>query len=277
MIILKIGGSILTKKDLAKPEVDYENLERIASEIEESLHSDDLNSDLSDGLIIVHGAGSFGHPPASKYKIGESFPIEDYPFKRLGFAEIQNQVKKLNSIICDSLIKHNIPVVSIPPSSFVTTVDKRIYEFRLGLIKKYIKEGYVPVLYGDIVLDEELKMAIISGDQILQYIAKILKSDNIILGTDVDGVYTKNPKNHKDSKLISVLTNLNQIEELESTTNIDVTGGMVGKVKELLELANLGIDSEIINANTPKTIANALQSKPVIGTKLTNKLEEYNY
>ena len=138
MIILKIGGSILTKKDSAEPEVDYENLNRIASEIEESLNSDSINRDLSDGLIIVHGAGSFGHPPASKYKIGEPFNDEEYPFKRLGFAEIQNQVKKLNSIICDSLIEHNIPVVSIPPSSFVTTVDKRIYEFRLGIIKKYI-------------------------------------------------------------------------------------------------------------------------------------------
>ncbi|MBX7076331.1 MAG: isopentenyl phosphate kinase family protein [Methanobacteriaceae archaeon] len=277
MIILKIGGSILTKKDSAEPEVDYENLNRIASEIEESLNSDSINRDLSDGLIIVHGAGSFGHPPASKYKIGEPFNDEEYPFKRLGFAEIQNQVKKLNSIICDSLIEHNIPVVSIPPSSFVTTVDKRIYEFRLGIIKKYIKEGYVPVLYGDIVLDEDLKMAIISGDQVLQYIAKILKSDNIILGTDVDGVYTKSPKTHNDAKLIPILTNLNQIEELESTNNIDVTGGMVGKVKELLELAHLGIDSEIVNANNPRIIANALQSKEIKSTKITERIEQYNY
>jgi isopentenyl phosphate kinase len=277
MIILKIGGSILTKKDSAKPEVDYSNLDRIACEIKDSLQSDSICQDLSDGLIIVHGAGSFGHPPASKYKIGESFTDEEYPYKRLGFAEIQNQVKKLDSIICDSLIKHDIPVVSIPPSAFVTTVNKRIYEFRLGIIKEYLKEGYVPVLYGDIVLDENLKMAIISGDQILQYIAKILKSDNIILGTDVDGVYTKSPKTHEDAELIPILTNLNQIKELESTNNIDVTGGMVGKVNELLELAHLGIDSEIINANTPNTIANALQSKNIKGTKITNKIEKYNY
>ena len=39
MIILKIGGSILTEKDSAEPKVDYENLNRIAEEIRESLYA----------------------------------------------------------------------------------------------------------------------------------------------------------------------------------------------------------------------------------------------
>ena len=44
MIILKIGGSILTEKDSAKPEVDYESLERIAGEIEKALYSDEMST-----------------------------------------------------------------------------------------------------------------------------------------------------------------------------------------------------------------------------------------
>ena len=266
MIILKIGGSILTKKDSAKPEVDYDNLNRIAQEIEESLKEDNITSDLADGLILIHGAGSFGHPPADKYKINDPIKEEEYSYKKLGFAEIQNQVKILNSIVCNVLIEHNIPVVAIPPSAFVTTSNKRIYNFNLKLIKKYVEEGYVPVLYGDIVLDENLKMSIISGDQLLQYISKILNLDSIILGTDVDGVYNKNPKKHDDAELISVLSSIEQIEFLESTDNIDVTGGMVGKVEELLSLTDLGIESTIINANTPGIISKALQSKEFKGT-----------
>lgn len=94
MIILKIGGSILTEKDSARPEVDYESLERIAGEIEDALYSEEMSNDLVDGLIIVHGAGSFGHPPAKKYKIGEPFERHEYLSKKLGFAEIQNDVQK---------------------------------------------------------------------------------------------------------------------------------------------------------------------------------------
>ena len=79
MIILKIGGSILTNKDSTVSEVDNVSLKRIASEIKASL-------DISPKqLIIVHGAGSFGHPPAKKYKIGEAFDESEYPQKRIGF------------------------------------------------------------------------------------------------------------------------------------------------------------------------------------------------
>ena len=52
---------------------------------------------------------------------------------------------------------------------------------------------------------------------------------------------------------------------------------MVGKVKELLELAHLGIDYEIVNANNPRIIANALQSKEIKSTKITERIEQYNY
>ena len=109
MIILKIGGSILTEKDSAEPKVDYDNLNRIAEEIRQSLYAEEISNDLIDGLVIVHGAGSFGHPPAKKYQIGQPFEMKDYLEKRIGFAEVQNEVKKLNSIICESLIEHGIP------------------------------------------------------------------------------------------------------------------------------------------------------------------------
>ena len=86
MIILKIGGSILTNKDAPESEVDSDSLKRIAREIKSSLDNS------SKELIIVHGAGSFGHPPAKKYKIGQSFDESEYPQKRIGFCEIQNAV-----------------------------------------------------------------------------------------------------------------------------------------------------------------------------------------
>ena len=260
----------------------------IAEEIRQSLYAEEISNDLIDGLVIVHGAGSFGHPPAKKYQIGQPFEMKDYLEKRIGFAEVQNEVKKLNSIICESLIEHGIPVIAIPPSSFITSHNKRIYDFDLNLIKTYLREGFVPVLFGDVVIDylregfvpvlfgdvvidDEVKIAVISGDQVLQYIAKFLKSDRIVLGTDVAGVYTKNPKTHDDAVHIDEVNSIEDIKFLESTTNVDVTGGMVGKVKELLDLADYGISSEIINANEEGAISKALQGMKVNGTKICRK------
>ena len=282
MIILKLGGSVITKKDLKESEVNYDNLNRIASEIKDALdnksnvNTQDADADdnnlLSDGLIIIHGAGSFGHPPAKKYNIGEPFTEEEYSEKRIGFSKTQYCVKRLNTLVCDVLINHKIPCVSLQASSFITTKNKRINSFNLDLIERYLKEGFVPVIYGDVVLDDNLKIAVLSGDQILQFIAKNLDSQNsrfnkeVILGTDVAGVFTKNPKKYDDAEHIPKLSSLDEIKQFDSTTNIDVTGGMIGKIKELLELAEIGIESKIIDSNEPKTIFNALEGKKVKGT-----------
>lgn len=281
MIILKLGGSILTKKDLELPELDYNNLNRIANEISEYFNdnkytnNEDNNKknnnqeNNSQGLVIVHGAGSFGHPPAKKYNIGAKFEESEYPKMRIGFSITQNCVKKLNTEVCDVLVKNNIPAVSIQASSFISTKNKRINSdtTNLDLIKKYIANRFVPVIYGDVVLDSELKIAVLSGDQIITYLAKNLNPEKVILGTDVDGVYNKNPKStDSNARLIKTLSSLNQLESFDSTTNVDVTGGMVGKIKELLDLAEMGIESSIINANTNGIIYSALNGYKIKGT-----------
>ncbi|MEM4196402.1 MAG: hypothetical protein QW277_04435 [Methanothermobacter sp.] len=48
----------------------------------------------------------------------------------------------------------------------------------------------------------------------------------------------------------------------------DVTGGMVGKVKELLVLAERGVESEIINACVPGNVMKALRGEAVRGTRI---------
>lgn len=268
MIILKLGGSILTKKDSSESEIDEVNLHRLACEIRRSL--DKGNKE----LVIVHGAGSFGHPPAKEYKIGEPFKSDEYPYKRIGFAKIQNSVKKLNMLVCEEFIKENIPVVAIPASSFVTTSNKRITEANIDKFKEYLEKGYVPIIYGDVVLDDDLEMAVISGDQIIQYLAINLNADEVILGTDVDGVYNKNPKLHNDAKLYERFSSLDELESFEDTVNVDVTGGMVGKIKELLYLADLGIDSIIINADIEDNVYKALEQENVTGTIISKELNK---
>ena len=263
MIILKIGGSILTNKDSIESEVDAKSLKRIASEIKSSLDNS------SKELIIVHGAGSFGHPPAKKYKIGEAFDKSEYPEKRIGFCEIQNAVKKLNMLICEAFIEEGLPVVAIPASSFMTASNKRIVEGNLDNFRKYLNKGFIPVIYGDVVLDDELEFCVISGDQLIQYLAKNLNPDMVVLGTDVDGVYNKNPKTHDDAIFFDRFSSLKDLDTLEGTTNVDVTGGMVGKIKELLYLADLGIESKIINAEVEDNIFKVLENEDVKGTVIS--------
>ena len=259
MIILKLGGSVITKKEAQEPTIDYDNLNRIAAEIASSSF---------EKLIIVHGAGSFGHPFAKEYSIGSKIEDEeDFKHKKLGFCITQSWVKKLNSIVCESLREKGIFAVSIQPSSFITTENKRIYSCDLNLINRYLDSGFVPIIYGDVVLDidESIKICVLSGDQIIQYFGENLKPSRVILGSDVDGIYDKDPKKFDDAKLMETVSSCEELSA-EGSLNVDVTGGMQGKLKELLELAEIGIESEIINASRSGFIKKALNHEKRIGT-----------
>jgi len=259
LIILKLGGSVITKKEEKTPTVDLENLQRIAREISESDYSK---------LIIIHGAGSYGHPYAKQYQIGNEIDgPQDLKNKMLGFSLIHHSVNRLNNMVCDELRKQEIPAVPLPPSAFMTTSNKRIRSAETTLIKKYIKQGFIPVLYGDVVLDENtsIQMAVLSGDQIITYLAGNLLPEKVILATDVDGIYTKNPKKYSDAKLIESVSSNQQIETQKGTT-VDVTGGMGGKIQELIRLLDVGIQSEIINANKKGVLKKAINGEKVKGT-----------
>lgn len=263
MIILKLGGSVITRKDKDKPTLDPVNLDRIAQEISRAN---------VDKLIIVHGAGSFGHPYASKFEIGSEIKNStELSEKKRGFTLTQNSVENLNHYVCNFLLKHGIPAIALPPSSFMITENKRIKTANLEMVKRYLEMGMVPVLHGDVVLDDNqnIKMAVVSGDQIITYLAENLKPERIILGSDVDGIYNRDPKGHPEAQLLSIVKSLEDLEFLEGARTVDVTGGMAGKLQELLRLTKIGIESEIINASCEKVIENALKGEKVKGTIIT--------
>ncbi len=259
MMILKIGGSALTIKDANKPTIDEINLNRIAEEI--SYYNDDM--------IIVHGAGSYGHIYAKKYAIGEKITNEqEKSYKIEGLSKTQASVQLLNYIIVEKLQEKGIPAIGIKPSTFIMTENQRIKICDTTIVKRYLDEGFVPVIYGDAVLDlnEDIKFAIISGDQIITYFAKELHADKVILSSDVDGVYSDNPKTNPEAKLIDIVTKETQLTLTENENHADVTGGMAGKINELLDLAEDGIESLIINAEKEGNLKLAVSGKEVKGT-----------
>lgn len=152
-------------------------------------------------------------------------------------------------------------VVSIQPSSCIIASDGFIDYFNVKIIERYLEKEIVPVLYGDIVLDKSLEFSVISGDQIVRYLGEKMKANKIILATDVDGVYDKDPKKHKDAKLIKRIKPEDKIKLKDFKE--DVTGGMAGKVSELLKLAEKGVKSEIVNAKKKNRLKKLLLGKRV--------------
>jgi isopentenyl phosphate kinase len=191
--VLKIGGSVITDKS-KELGVQMEAISRIADEILEANTKD---------LIIVHGGGSFGHPVAQKHAIKEGFKEES---QIIGFAETHHVMTVLNGLFMDALIWRGIPAISITPSSCIMTQNGRIACFEDSPLKQLMKMGFIPVLYGDAVFDTKLGFTILSGDQLVAFLATRFNAENIVMGVDVDGLYDADPKTDTKAKMFEHLT-----------------------------------------------------------------------
>lgn len=254
--VLKLGGSVITnKKKPATP--NLEAIERLAREISRA----DVSS-----LILVHGGGSFGHPIARQYKINEGYADQS---QIAGFSETHRIMSKLNGLVLEALINNDINAIVVQPSSCVVTKAGRIQNMELKPIKRMLDMGFVPVLYGDAVLDSEKGFAILSGDQLVSSLAINFGASRIIMGGDVDGLYTGDPKVTSSAKLIKRVT-LEELKtqkhEIKGSKATDVTGGMFGKVRELIPAIEQNIQALIVNASKPLRIYKALRGEKVIGT-----------
>ena len=228
--------------------------------------ADEISQANISSLILVHGGGSFGHPVAEKYGIAEGYVDSS---QVLGFAATHLAMTLLNSWVMEALISRNIPAVEVHPSSCLVTTDGRIRNMELRPLKKMIKMGIVPVLYGDAVLDSTKGFTILSGDQLVSWLAIKLGAERIIMGADVDGLYTADPKTDSSAQLVDHITleELKSLEyNIEGSKATDVTGGMLGKMREVILAIEHGIKTVIVNATLSGTIYKSLTEEKVKGT-----------
>jgi isopentenyl phosphate kinase len=253
---LKIGGSVITDKD-GELQARTQIIDRLADEIAKANVKD---------LIVVHGGGSFGHPAAQRNAIKEGFKN---PSQLIGFAETHHFMTVLNGLLMDSMLVHGIAAVSIAPSSCMTTENGRIKDFEDSRLQTFLELGFLPVLYGDAVLDAKLGFTIISGDQLVSVLATRFHAPHIIMGVDVDGLYEADPKNGKDAKPFThlKLEELRKLQnKLDKPSSGDVTGGMFGKISELIPSIEQGIPVTILNATKSGYMYRALKGEKVEGT-----------
>ncbi|MBS7625736.1 isopentenyl phosphate kinase family protein [Candidatus Bathyarchaeota archaeon] len=256
LIIIKIGGSVITEKDKA-PLFNRNLMEKIAEEI----------SKVEDKLLLVHGAGSFGHPIAKKYSIHEGYRSEK---QLMGVAELKQSMSSLTLMITETLIKHRIPVVPFLSSSCMVAEGSRLVHVNTEPFRLMINLGLVPICSGDVIADLKWGFSIISGDQIAVYLATSLNAKMVIFGCDVDGVFDSDPKKNPEAKLIKTITpsTLKYYENsLGGSAAVDVTKGMLGKMKESLSFVSHGGEVVIANLKRPENIMEILHGRDVPCTR----------
>jgi len=236
-ILIKIGGSVVTDKAV-EGSIRYDEISHLAKILHQT----------KEPIVLVHGAGSLGHPQAKRYAIQDGVTTDNAE----GVFVTHEAVSQLNTTIVTSLRKEGIEAVSFPPLAAALAENGRLLFCGEEQIACLLKAGIMPVLYGDVVSDTKKGGCIVSGDQIVPYLARTLHVSRVGFITETGGVLQNGtivPKISHSS--LSSIT-------FETGKNADVTGGMQGKIEELLVLADAGITSFIF---APSELSSFLSGK----------------
>jgi len=262
-IVVKLGGSFLTRKsesdsfpidirliEQAAPSfVFLDRLRRISAE------TGDLLSGQS--LMLVHGAGPFGHALVDGYRSG----IEVTP------VDIHGSMLVLNRLVMKSLGETGIRSETVSPFD---TVEHR-GEFVTGELSSRMKDlerrGIVPVSHGDVVPSDSGGIdgyEVVSGDTIACDISLSWKARKIIMVTDMDGILDVDPR-EGTGKTIPQIGYEECVRMLRGRgrKGSDVTGGIAQKIISCERPIRAGIPLHIISGIRYGNLSAACAGEPV--------------
>ena len=226
-IFLKLGGSLITDK--TKIEHAHKAvIRRLAREIKAALEARPALQ-----LVLGHGSGSFGHVAAKKH--GTRDGVKDR-LGWLGYAEVAAAAARLNQIVTDVFVAEGVPVVSVPPSASARCEDGALTYLDTFAIRTLLENQLVPLVHGDVALDNVRGATIVSTEDVFIYLVRALQPTHILLAGEVTGVYEDS---EMSSAIIPVITPGNMAQyaaALGGSHGTDVTGGMMGKVQQMLDV-----------------------------------------
>lgn len=242
MILIKLGGSIITNKE--RPlSARIGTIDKIAKQLKK----------IQEPFIVVHGGGSFGHYWSIKYDM-HTKPAR---YDLRGVSIVKNSMIELNKIILDRFVKNRLNPYCLPPTDFMDG-DKPIPS-KVKEIKKIAESGLIPVTYGDALWYGEKKSYILSGDRIMSILAKSLRPRLVVFVLNVDGLYS-------DLKTKKLVYEMKDHQVSIQKISMDVTGGMKRKVQEATKISKMGLKVFFANGNKPERITNAIQKNKFEGT-----------
>ncbi|MBD0267669.1 MAG: glutamate 5-kinase [Cyanobacteria bacterium Co-bin8] len=148
-------------------------------------------------------------------------------------------------------------------------VQRSRYVNSYRTFRQLLQLGVIPIVNeNDTVAVEELKFG--DNDTLSALVASLIEADWLFLLTDVDRLYSADPRYHPDAKPIQWVERIDQLADL----NIAVgergsqwgTGGMVTKIAAARIATSAGIRTVITEGRRPENILKILQGEP-LGTQ----------
>lgn len=234
-IVVKIGTNVLMGNDgVRRRTPDASLIESIVTQI---VQLNALNKEI---ILVSSGAIGFG---AAELDI--SAPINDIP-TRQACAAIGQPL--LMNIYRNVFRKHRCQCAQLllTGNDFV---HKSSYEALHNCIEVLLKQKVIPIINeNDSVSIEELGVSFGDNDNLSAMLATKIHADLLILLTDVDALYDKNPKKHLDAKRIPIVYDTEKHLNALSHTRQHETGSVLGTggIQTKLQAVNTALQNNCV-------------------------------
>ena len=245
--LVKLGGSLLTDKAVENS-FRRAQARRLLGELAKA----------EVPCVLLHGAGSFGHPQAKRHKIGHARP------KPEGIADVLAAVAMLHAEVLSLANAAGLRPLSIPLDGAHGAGDD-VEGLPVAEVQRAVQEGFTPVLHGTLVRDATTGWRVLSADELLARLAGELGPRLCVFATDVDGVLDRDPAD-PSAKVMPRVTPAIEIA-VPAGRGDDVTGRMHGKLRHAFAAAQAG-PTLILNGGVRNRLLDALRGKPVPCTRV---------
>ena len=243
-IVIKIGSNVLSSDDGT---VNREVMRDIA---------DQVNSLMNSGkqvIIVSSGAGICGAGAIDRWS-----RRDDMNYKQalcaIGQVELMMAYKEYFAV-------HGINVGQMLLTRDDFTDSQRNLHIRNTLFTM-VDEGVVPIINeNDSVSVEEIKIG--DNDTLAAAAASLWNADILIMLSDIDGVFDKDPKDNKDARLIEEIYDLDSLlENIDARGKSDFgTGGIITKIEAAKRARKYYIPTVLMNGRKRSIIIEAAEGK----------------
>ena len=221
-IVIKVGSAVLTENDSVA-------LERMAALV-------DFIAELKqryEVILVSSGAVAAGY---TKLKLDRTVVKNKQALAAIGQPILMKKYAK-------KFEKHDIIVAQVLVTAANLNKEGDIQRVR-NTVDTLLENGVVPIVNeNDATATEELIVG--DNDQLSAYIAKMADADMLVILSDIDAYYDKDPRKNDDAKVLKVVHEIPKEELCKDVTpnSVFATGGIVTKLKAASYLLENGIDT----------------------------------
>ena len=255
-VVVKVGSSTLTHSTGMLNIRLVENLCKVLSDIKNSGH---------EVVLVSSGAVAMG---VGKLRLQEK--PADNPTKQAAAAVGQCELMYTYDKLFGEF-NHTVAQVLVTGTDIVGANRKNIE----NTLNRLIEMGALPIINENdtVSLDEmEQLNALGDNDTLAAIVATCVKADLLILLSDIDGMYTADPRKDPEAKLIHRISELTEeiVARAGGSGTSQGTGGMRTKLNAAKIAGLKGIDMVIANGDNPENLYDIMDGKDV-GTYFESK------